>query len=117
LRVATFTVQLTVIDVAVTVVFGLLIASTGITEMVKLPDLVGSSVLVAVTVTFPAVVAEKMPELAMLPEEADQFTFEEKLPVPVTVGTQLVVLPAIIDVTGQTTVTAVIEAGGARVKV
>ena len=60
----------------------------GGTDMVTVaePDLVESSVDVAVMVAFPAEVAVKTPDEAIVPPVADHVTAELYAPVPVTVA-------------------------------
>jgi hypothetical protein len=71
----------------------MLTATAGIvTVMVAFPDLLVSSVLVAVTVADPAVAgAVKLPFALTVPALADHVTAELKLPVPVTAAVQVAV--------------------------
>jgi len=87
----------------------MLTATAGIvTVMVAFPDLLVSSVLVAVTVADPAVAgAVKLPFALTVPALADHVTAELKLPVPVTVGAQDEVPFVRTDVGEQATVTDV----------
>lgn len=105
-------VQLTVAVVAVTVAVGWVMLSTGVTVSVTLDDLVGSCVLVAVTVTvFPVVGAESMPVGVMLPALTLQVSAEEYPPVPLTLAAQVRLLPCAMVVAGQVAVTLVMVFG------
>ncbi len=108
------TAQLTVIVVLVTEIEGVpVIASAGVTVSVVEPDLVGSCVLVAVTVTVaPVAGTVRTPAELMDPPEADHVTEELKPLVPVTEEAQLVVLLAHTVVAAQATETPVIVEGG-----
>ncbi len=75
LRTAIFVVQLAVMLVEVVVTTGLEMVRTGVRATVKVPDLVASCVLVAVTVTeVPVDGAVNTPAELMLPPETDQLT-------------------------------------------
>lgn len=108
------TAQLTVIDVLVAETTGVpVIASAGVTVSVVAADLVGSCVLVAVTVTVvPVAGAVSRPAGVIVPAEADQVTAELKLFVPVTEEAQFVVPLAVTVVAWQATETPVIVGGG-----
>jgi len=72
-----FNVQLTVTVELVTEITGFVIASAALSVMTAVPDLVGSCVLVAVTVTdVPVAGAVSKPAELMLPADADQVTAE-----------------------------------------
>jgi len=108
-----FTVQATVIVVELTDVFGLLIASAGTSVIAKLPDFVGSSSLVALTViAVPVAGAVTTPAVVMLPPLIDQVYSLEKLFVPDTTAEQLVVPLSPPDAAAQVTATPAIVAGG-----
>ncbi len=102
------------IVVLVTETTGLpVIVSVGVMVSVVEPDLVGSWVLVAVTVTVdPVAGTSSTPEGEMEPAEADQVTPELKLLVPVTEEAQLAVELAHTVEAEQTTETPVMVASG-----
>jgi hypothetical protein len=105
-------VQLTVIDVLVTVVTGCVIVSTGLTASVTVAYFVGSCVLAAFTVTvLPVTGAVRMPLEVMLPLLTDHVMAGEYPPVPLIVAWQVRLLPCAIVVAGQLAVTLVTVSG------
>jgi hypothetical protein len=85
-----------------------MVAGGVVRAIVKLPDLLVSCVLVAVTVTeVPVAGALTRPVVLTVPAEIDQVVALEKLPVPVTAAEQFVIVDCSIEDAAQLTDTAV----------